>query len=285
MSAARSCSRVRKIEQPRLAIGARADKLRLAGGAIDVQGFHRRTGALERIGRGRALSGRAGRLDAEIVILDLERGDLLRHAGAGHDGVLHGMPQRGRRVDGREHFAARAFDVRLEPFNLALRGDIRGFLGRERGRRRVALGSGSTGRLAARFELEPGRLLTGVERAHFGLDLGRGMRQLFDLLAVERDLLLQPADFQLAGVSGFAGRGRLPIGLHQLQPQPLERRFELGQSGRSSGLTLAGARELGPSGFDRFAKHAVALGELDLLPAPQFFPQPLVATRLGRLPL
>ena len=219
------------------------------------------------------------------MVFDLERGDLVRHPRARGDGVLHGVPQGRRGVHRGEHLAARRLDVGLEPFDLALGRDVGGFLGGERRGRGVALGAGAEGRLAARVELEAGRLLPGVERAHFGVDLGRRGRQLLDLLAVEGNLLLETADLHLARVGGLARRGGLAVGLHELEAQPFERRFELGEPGRGRRLALARVGELGSRRLDGLPEHAVLLGELDLLPSPQLFAQPLVAPRLGRLPL
>ena len=142
-SAARSCSRVRS-SLPRPSRSARAPTSSDSRAARSTRSaVHRRTRAVERIGGGGALGRGALGFDAEIVIFDLERGDLLRHPRARGDGVLHGVPQRRRGVDRGEHLAARRLDVRLEPFDLALRGDIRRFLGRERRGRLVAFGTGA----------------------------------------------------------------------------------------------------------------------------------------------
>ena len=75
------------------------------------------------------------------------------------------------------------------------------------------------------------------------------------------------------------------VRLGQLEAQPLERRLELGQ--RRGGGRFAQPRILEPGArrFDGLAEQPVAAGELHLLPAPQLFPQPLVAAGLGRLPL
>ena len=97
-----------------VAIGSRADELRFAGGAIDAQLLHRRPRAVERVGGGVTLGGGARGFDAEIVILDLERRDLLGHPRAGRNRVLHRVPQGRRGVDRGEHLAARRFDVGLQ---------------------------------------------------------------------------------------------------------------------------------------------------------------------------
>ena len=86
-------------------------------------------------------------------------------------------------------------------------------------------------------------------------------------------------------MGGLARGGRLAVRLHQLEAQPFERRFELGEPGGGRRLAFACARELGSRRLDRLAEHAVLLRELHLLPPPQLFAQPLVATRLGRLAL
>src|SRR5262249_31518965 len=105
------------------------------------------------------------------------------------------------------------------------------------------------------------------------------------LLPVERRLLLQPSDRQLARVRRFARRRRARVRLGQLEAQALERGLDRGQVRRGCRLARPGAGERRPGRVDRLAEQAVTAGELHLLPAPQLFAQPLVAPRLRRLPL
>ncbi len=274
-----------QLGRARVAIRACPEELRLARGAVDPQGLHGRARALERVGGRGALAGGTTGVDAEVVVLDVEGGNLLGHPRPRGHGMLHGVPQRRRGVDRGEHLAPGGLDIGLEPFNLALGGDVRRLFGRQRGCRFVAFGAGAARGLTPGVELQARGFLARVERHDLRLDFGGRDRQLCNLLAVEGNLLLEAADLHLARVRGLPRRRGLTVGLHQLEAQPLERRLELGEPGRGRGLALARAGELRARGLDRFAKHAVALGELHLLPPPQLFAQPLVATRLGRLSL
>ena len=79
-------------------------------------------------------------------------------------------------------------------------------------------------------------------------------------------------------------RGAL-IGLGQLDPQPGEIRFELGEPRRGRRLPLARLREPRARAFDGRGQLAVAAREEHLLPPPQLVPQALIAACLGSLPL
>ena len=53
--------------------------------------------------------------------------------------MLERMSKRGRGIDGREHLAARGFDVGLEPFDFAMRAFVSLRLRGQRGRRAIAI--------------------------------------------------------------------------------------------------------------------------------------------------
>ena len=250
-----------------VAIRARADELRLARQAIDVQDVHRRTRPVERTGSGRALGGGTLGLDAEVVIFDFEGGNLLGHAHAGGNGVLHCVAESGGGVDGGKHLAARRLDVGLEALDLALHSHVRRFLCCKRRRRLVAFRTGAHRGLAAGVELQASRFLPRVERAHFGLDLRGGRGQLLDLLAIERNLLLEAADLHLARVRSLARRRRLSVGLHQFETQPFERRFELGKPGGGRRLALTRAGELGSRGLDGLPERRGTSGRIGPSPS------------------
>ena len=154
------------------------------------------------------------------------------------------MAQRGRGVDGGEHFAARRLHVPLEPFDAGLQIGVGVLLGaadrpppaHDRGR--------PFGRLSPVLELEPRRLAACVERCDFGLDF-RGRRpERLDLMPVERDLLLQPADRQLAGMRQLP-RFRLGgVRLGQLQAERLGGRLDFGEMRGGGRFALARLRQL-----------------------------------------
>jgi hypothetical protein len=86
-------------------------------------------------------------------------------------------------------------------------------------------------------------------------------------------------------MGGFAGGGRGAVGIGELEPQPLEVVLELCHARGGDGLAFAGGREACARRRYRLAEQPVLLCELHLLPAPQLFPKPLVATSLRGLTL
>ena len=139
---------------------------------------------------------------------------------------------------------------RPRALRFALGVEVGGLLCRERRGRLIAFAGGAHRRVATGLELLPRRLLPRIERADFGLDLGGCCRQLLDLLTIERDLLLQPADLHLARVRRFARCRRLAVRLRQLEAQSLERGLELGEPARPP-PSPARARPRAPSGRPR----------------------------------
>ena len=195
----------------------------------------------------RAVLGRALELDAKVVALTFQLADLFGHSRAGRSGVVHRVPQRRGGVHGREHLASRGFHIRLESFDGPLNIRVRGFLAPQRLRGLLPIGGRPRGGFTARFELDPRRLPPRVERAHFGLDVGGRRGERLHLLLVERDLLVQPPDLELACMGGFA-RGRGPaVRFRQFQAQPFERRFDFGDMRRRH----APSRSRAPASFVR----------------------------------
>ena len=179
------------------------------------------------------------------------------------------MTKRRRRVDGGKHLAARRLDVGLEAFDMPLEICIGGFLGQQRLRRRVPFGNRTRRCLIPACKLQPRRFAPGVEGPHFCVNIRHRRRQRFDLLFVERNLLLQAADFQLAGVRGFAGRGRPAIRFRQIEAQPFKRGLELGHVRRGRRFSSPRIRQSGASRFDGLTEQPIAFRELHLLPAPK----------------
>ncbi len=270
---------------PLLAVGSRTGKLRLAHGAIHAQALDRLAGAGHGFLRRGALACCALGLDPKVSPLDLQLVQLFGDAGAGRDRVLDGVAQRGRGVDRGKHLAAGRLDIRLEPFDAALKIRVRHFLGLHRVGRGGAFGGRPCLRVAARVELEPGRLAPGVERLHLDLDFAGGLRERLDLLPVERDLLLEAADLQLPGVGGFAGGGRVRIRFRQLEPEPLEGGLDFSEVGCGAGFALARRGQPRPRRGNRLPQHPVPARELHLLPPPELVAEPAIPPRLGRLPL
>ena len=269
----------------RLAAAPRDRQLRLAGRAFDVQGLHRPARAAQGIFRGRALISGALELDREVVSLHVELAELLANPGPGGGRVLHRVAERRRGVDGGIHLAARRLDVSLESFDGAVRERVGFLFLREHFGGLAALFDGALRGAAPLVQLDSGRCPPRFQRFDFRAhDEGRGA-QGFDLLLVERRLLLEAPDRQLARVRGFTDRGRPRIRLGQLETEPFERRLDLRHPPGRRGLPRARVREPRPCRLDRLAEQLVAPGELDLLPAAQLFAQPLVAPCLGRLPL
>jgi hypothetical protein len=105
----------------------------------------------------------------------------------------------------------------------------------------VALGARRGG--AARLEREARRLAPRLEILDFLVDVGGASRQTRGLLLAELLLVLARGEVQLAGVRVLAQRRGALIGLGQLDPQPGEIRFELGEPRRGRRLPLARLRE------------------------------------------
>ncbi len=268
-----------------LAASTRTGQLRVTKRPVHTQRIHGLAGAGQPLFGSRAFPACALGFHPEVVALDFEFPQLLDDSDPCPGSMIGGMAKRGRGVDGRKDFAAGGLNVGLEAHDVALKIGVDRFLGRHPLGRFVALGAGFRLRIAPGLELDPCGLATGVQRRHFLLHVRSRPRQVLDLLLIEGDLLLEPADRHLARVRGFPCRRRLPVGLGQFEAQPLERRFYLREVGRGSGLTDARVGQSRACGLDRLAEYAIAIGELHLLPAPQLVTQASVAPRLGGLPL
>ncbi|HUR81390.1 MAG TPA: hypothetical protein VM733_11525, partial [Thermoanaerobaculia bacterium] len=153
--------------------------------------------------------------------LGFELPDLFGHAGPRRSRVFHRVPKRRRGVDGGEHLAARRLDISLEAIDVTPHVRVRGFLGTEGLGGRLAIARRAGGCLAPGFELDARGLPPCVERANFRFDVGGRGTERLDLLLVERDLLLEPADLELARVRRLAGGRRAAVRLHEFEPQPL----------------------------------------------------------------
>src|SRR5579872_1808901 len=202
---------------------ARRGELHLTRRPIDMQRVHRLARALERVFRDGAFVRGALRLDLQIVALDVQLAQLLADAHARSGGVLHRMAEGRRGVDGGVYFASRGFDVGLQAFDCAGGRRVRPLLARERLGGAFAFRGGAVRRPAAVGQLEARRLPPRVERVNLRFERGRRRGERLDLLLVERDLLLQPADRQFARMRGFARRGRPRVGLGQLEAKRFER--------------------------------------------------------------
>ena len=208
-----------QLGQARVAIAAGAGQLGLAGGFLETKPFHRLDRAAHGALRFVALCRRPLGFDVEIAAFDVEAANLLRHARSRSRGMFHRVTKRRGRVDGGEDLASRRLDVSLEPLDVPLQIRVGGLFRLKRLRGRVSFSDGARRRLVPRCELQPRRFTPGVERPHLGLDIRYRCRQRFDLLLVERDLLLQPTDFELAGMKIGALAGlvlSVPFILYQL---------------------------------------------------------------------
>jgi hypothetical protein len=156
--------------------------------------------------------------------------------------MIHGVSEGGGGVDCGKYLAARRFDIRLEPFDLALSCRVRHLLRHTCRQRGIAFGVRAGRSLPPAVQFEAGRFAAGVEGADLSLDVGSRGVELLDLGAVKDLLLLQPADFKLAGVRRFPGACRLAVGFCQLEAKALQRRLEFREPSTRQGLALAGFR-------------------------------------------
>ena len=99
----------------------RARQFRLTRGPRDLRRFDRVVRALQSVGGRRFLRRGPLGLDPRIVALDGELRERVGDLVPRDSRVLQGVPERRRGVDGREHLAARRFDVGLQPLDFAVR--------------------------------------------------------------------------------------------------------------------------------------------------------------------
>jgi hypothetical protein len=195
------------------------------------------------------------------------------------------MTERGHRVQRGKHAAAGGLDVRLHRLDtsLSLRVRLRGLSQRLHGR--VAGTPGFHRHVGPVGHRQPCRLLPRQKVLEFNRDLRGAYLERVNLMPIERQLLLTTAEVQLAGVGRFANAGRTAIRLGLLDAQAGEIGFAFGHARRRGRLTFPCLSQTGARDFNHPAQFAIAPREQNLLPSAQFFPQPLVATRLGGLPL
>jgi len=195
-------------------------------------------------------------------------------------GVLDRVPQGGGGVQGREHSLRAASTSPPGPRDRAARPAGRLGLGRapapraraprRRARRPPGAPSGPPGRLAPRLE----RLPLGLELACGGLKRRR-------LLPVERDLLLQAADLQLARVRGLARprsrRSRPPPARSAAARAPPPRR----RPAPRPPTRARAPRRAAPAPTRSPARARGTARERHLLPAPQLVAQPAMPPRFA----
>src|SRR6185436_11113247 len=264
-------------------LDARAGQLRFARRPGDARRLDRLVRAAQAVDRRAAIRGRALGLDTEIARLDVELRQRLGDAFARRRGVLERVPQRGRGIERRKHFAARRFDVGFEAFDLAVRRLVLPRFGGQRRGGAVAFGVRAGGGVAASGEQHLRRFAAGVEPVELRRHRRRPRLERHDLLAVERDLLLLTRHRELARVRGFTRLGRRRLGLDQLDPQAPEARLAFGDARRGDRLALARLGQPRPRRLDDVGELAILAGEEHFLPAAQLVAQPLVAPRLAGL--
>ena len=108
-----------------LVLDACAGEFRLAGRTRDSGAIECLVRATQSVGCGRPIGFEPIELDAHILDFDLQLGQRLEDAIALRRGALERVTQGRRAVDRREHFAARGFDVSLEPLYLAMANFVR----------------------------------------------------------------------------------------------------------------------------------------------------------------
>ena len=224
-------------------------------------------------------------LGAEVRGLGIESRRGLGEAAMLGSGVVDDVLQRRRRVDRREHFAAGGLDVALPPLDRPLplgQGPLGVLLPRER---RIALDDAPAVRLPLRRQLFVHRIAARLEGHERGSPLLQRRRELGGALPAEIDLLLASLDLQLAAMRRLADRGRLPVGLRQLDPQALAIALQPGQRGGGSPLARPRLVQAPLRGVDGGPEHPAPARETDLLPPAQLVAQPAVAAGLGGLPL
>ncbi len=224
-------------------------------------------------------------LAPDVVLFDIQPAELLADTLVLRGRVLHHVPHGRRRVRRSEQIAANLFDAPFESFDLRLRLRVL----RAGGGHHIAslvsrpldLDRGFT----ARLELQPCGLAPRLELLDFGGDIPSAAVERFDLLSIEFLLLLPQVDVELASVCVLADSCGAPVGLSLLDAQACEGRFDLGKMRLRRRLALSGDGEPPSGRFDRAGQVAIPSRKQNLFPAPVFFAQPSVASRLRGLSL
>src|SRR4051812_23360832 len=263
----------------------RAGQLGIPCRARDASRLDRFVRTAETVRGRRAIRGDPFGFDPDVGRLDLELGERLTDAIARRRSVLERMAQGSSRVQGREHFTARRFDVGLQPFEFSARALVCGRFGPEGGRGTLAIDMCLGGRVAPRRKGRARRLAPGIEPIDLGGDVRRPRVERVDLFPIEGQLLLEPRDGQFASVRGLAQLRRLCFGLDQLDAQPAEIGFDFADACRRHRFTLARFCQPRAGRLDRVGQLPVLPGKEDFLPPPQLVAQALIPLRLAGLAL
>ncbi len=271
--------------RPPVVLDSRAGQLRFAGRARNARLLQRRLRAAQLAGGGAAIGVGAIALHLDVVRFHLQLRQRLGHALARRRGMLERVAQRRRRIDRREHLAARRFDVGLEPLDLAKRGIRRLRVALERSSRAIALLGGRGGAFAPFGGRGARRLAARLQRTQLRGHRLRPHPQRIDLLRVESNLLLAAVDLELVRVSRLASRRGAGLRFGELDPQAAEIGLDLGEPGSRRRFALARVGQPRPRRFDDLRELTILPREQHLFEPAELVAELLVALRLRRLPL
>ena len=187
-----------------LVLNPGAGQFGLAGRARDTGRLDGLVRPAQPLGSGGAIGRHALGLNAAVPGFHVQLRQRLADAVACRRRMFHRVPQRGGRVEGREHFAAGRLDVGIEAFDLAMRGLVRLGVRGQRRRGAVPLGVGVERRGAPRLDQRARRFPARIERLELGGDRRRPGVERLHLIAVEQNLLLLAVDRQFACMRGLA---------------------------------------------------------------------------------
>ncbi len=231
-----------------LAFAAGAGELGLARRAREARerlDASRARGARLRASLALRLGGPLG-FDAQVVVLRPRAGsDRSATRSRAAAALLDRVAQRRRGVHRGEHLAARRLDVRLEPFDLRVRGVVRGLCRQRapRPRSRARLRARSTASRAA-VELQPRRLAPRLERRRARRrSRSRGPSSALRPAAARSAICCcsRPISSSRACAASRAAVART-VGLRQLDAKPFEVASTLGEPCGRRRFTLRGRR-------------------------------------------
>ena len=239
----------------------------------------------QRIFCGCVFARQVGELRFDGRAFNFEFRQRLRYALLLRAGMLDGVVQRRRGVDGRKHLATSGLDVGFQPLDSALGARMSVLRGREHGGRGIALFSCARQSLSPLDRRTPRRPLASLEIPQLGLELLGSRIEHDDLLLAELDVLLPAVDVEFARVGGLTGRGGSGFRFGKRDAGDGELVLDGGQMRRRNRLLPTARLQSFARRTERRRHASMATDEQDFFPTLQLVAQTAVAPGPCSLPL